>query len=543
MIDTERLLVVAEADSVSRLGPRTIVIGWLNERELESQPEPSGPAGPPFASLTDSHWGDYVAIDAEPGTGTVRLLRAPMGGLPCYWAHCCGLTFAASDLALLMAAGVPRPQVDFEALARNLAAGELLTEETCLAGIAEIRGGLIATFSGGAPELETCWSPWAFARGERAVPSEKEAAVRIGNAVTSSIAASARRCRSVVLKLSGGLDSSIVAAALACLNVRFEALNLVTRDPSGDERRYARIVAAHLEIPLEERYRDVSRVDLERSLASRLPRPSVRSFLQETARIAGEAAVEAGAGALFDGGGGDNVFCSLQSARPAADALIAGAGLRTFARTVSSIAALASASLLEVARSAVAISARSSPAFRWPHDVRFLSSEARALAVAAPRHPWLEPPPGVLPGKAAHVAMVAAAQSVAEGFDAEEELPTVSPLIAQPVVEACLEAPSWLWFEQGRNRALARRAFASLLPAAIVERRSKGAPDSFIAELFEANREKVRDILLGGWLRTSGLLDADALDRAIGEQGPVQGHDYLRIMRLVDAEIWARAWA
>jgi asparagine synthase (glutamine-hydrolysing) len=464
-----------------------------------------------------------------------------MGGLPCYWACHEGLVLAASDLSVMIAAGLPRPAVDPAALARQLAAGDLITGETCLAGIGEIQGGERLTFGPANIERTCRWSPWAFAAPPR-TPSREDAAGKIREAAIASVAAIASQCSGLLLKLSGGLDSSIVAACLAEAGVTFTALNLVIRDTSGDERPYAREVARHLGMPLVEAWRDARQVEVERSAAARLPRPSARSFLQESARIAAELAARAGAGALLDGGGGDNVFCSLQSARPAADCLFARATLGQFVATARSIAELAPASLLEVCRRAWSIRSRTSPAYRWPFDLRFLSSEASPIGEQAARHPWLDPPAAALPGKAAHVAMIAAAQSVAEGFDAEDDLPTWSPLIAQPVVEACLEAPSWMWFEHGRNRALARRAFAGRLPPRILERRSKGAPDSFIAELFVLNRATIKDMLLGGKLRSLGLLDCKALDEALAIEGPVKGHDFLRIMKLFDAEAWARCW-
>ena len=46
---------------------------------------------------------------------------------------------------------------------------------------------------------------------------------------------------------------------------------------------------------------------------------------------------------------------------------------------------------------------------------------------------------------------------VAEGMDPAAGLPLYSPLLAQPVVEACLTIPSWLWFEGPHNRAIARQ--------------------------------------------------------------------------------------
>ena len=44
----------------------------------------------------------------------------------------------------------------------------------------------------------------------------------------------------IVLRLSGGLDSSIIAACLAKAKVQFSCINFPTRARDGDERNYAR---------------------------------------------------------------------------------------------------------------------------------------------------------------------------------------------------------------------------------------------------------------------------------------------------------------
>jgi asparagine synthase (glutamine-hydrolysing) len=292
---------------------------------------------------------------------------------------------------------------------------------------------------------------------------------------------------------------------------------------------------------LVERLRDVNAIDLAQSDAAGLPRPTARSFAQATRKASADLAGQVGADLVLDGGGGDNVFCSLQSARPAADCLLFPAGRAHFFVTVSNTAELTQVSAARVAWHAWRIARRQSPAYRIPVDERFLSAKARAWRDGALRHPWLDAPKGALPGAAAHIALITMAQSVVEDFDPRDPLPLFSPLISQPVVEACLRVPSWLWIGRGINRAIARRAFSGVLPAGIIERRSKATPDSFIIETFEERRDQIRAMLLDGWLAAAGLLDLPALSLALDDPRPAVGWDFFRIMRLVDAEAWARS--
>nr|WP_231621797.1 asparagine synthase-related protein [Sphingomonas sp. 37zxx] len=141
-----------------------------------------------------------------------------------------------------------------------------------------------------------------------------------------------------------------------------------------------------------------------------------------------------------------------------------------------------------------------------------------------------------------HVRLIAFAQSFVEGFDPQDALPTVSPLLAQPLVEACLAIPSWLWFEGGRNRVVARRAFAGDLPADIIQRRSKGTPYSFVAQIFETHRAAIRRMLVDGELAKHDMLDLAAVLDVFDDPRPVHGDAFRRVLQFADVEAWARTW-
>jgi asparagine synthase (glutamine-hydrolysing) len=539
-------VVLAAGEPVRPIGPDGVLIGPIFQRgasaDLSADDEGAAlrTAG---ASLMCSRWGGYVALILHRETDCVHLVRAPLGDLACYWSVGRGVLLIASDLALLLEAGFPSPAIDVPSLIRHLAAEDLRRSETCLSGVHELRGGDRLNIRRGTAVRETLWSPWTFAAAGEFITDPDEASRRVRSAVVECVGARAAEFNRILLKLSGGLDSSIVAAALPEAQRPFTALTLATEDPAGDERSHAALVAKALGVPLIDRYRDVSRVTLDRSAAADLPRPTARSFTQESSRIATEVATAGDCDAIFDGGGGDNVFCSLQSARPAADCLMSVRGRGHFWATCAAISQLAQASIWMVARRGWAISMRRSPDYVWGLDRRFLSNEAKADLTGEAPHPWLVAPRGALPGTAAHVALIAAAQSVTEGFDPREGLPTCSPLISQPIVEACLQIPTWLWFENGRNRSVARRAFRPLLPSATVQRRSKGAPDCFIADLYDANRGLIRQMLMDGVLRQLGLLDVAAVEKELDEDPPVRGQHFLRIMQLTDTEAWARCWS
>lgn len=287
---------------------------------------------------------------------------------------------------------------------------------------------------------------------------------------------------------------------------------------------------------------EVSLVDLHRSGAARFPRPSVRSFAQAGDAMGIRLADELGADAFFNGGGGDNVFCYLQSGAPIADQMrVEGMGRKTW-RAIVDMSALAHADIWSVARSGWRKSRQKSARYVWKPDLSFLSPAATQEAAAACRHDWLDAPDGALPGTASHIALLLRIQN---HLDSERGFnrPVISPLLSQPIVELCLKIPSWLWFREGRNRYIARKAFEDALPPPLIARLSKGTPDSFVATLFEVHRETIVTILRDGLLVQAGLLDMRAIEQSIDRSQHARNGDFWRLMRLADAEIWAQSWA
>jgi asparagine synthase (glutamine-hydrolysing) len=158
-----------------------------------------------------------------------------------------------------------------------------------------------------------------------------------------------------------------------------------------------------------------------------------------------------------------------------------------------------------------------------------------------PSHPWLTPPRHFLPGKSAHITMLALAQGFAEGHDPQQFPAIVHPLLSQPVVETCLAVPSWLWVADGRNRAVARKAFDADLPAKIAQRRTKGSPECFVGEIFEHHHARLKSMILDGMLAQRGFLDRDAVEWAFHDTQMMAPGMASELLRIVDVEAWLQA--
>jgi asparagine synthase (glutamine-hydrolysing) len=493
--------------------------------------------------LIEHFWGPYVAILSDTESQRVDVVRAPLGELPCYILELDGAAVLASDVPLLIACGLFTPVIAWDEVARHLATRDMRGAVTCLHALHELPGGQRLSVMRDKRQVEALWSPWTFVERGRQIDDAEDAARRVRAAALECVAARASDYGRTALMLSGGLDSSVVAACLSRAGRRFDALTLVTPEATGDERDYARRTSEAVGAALTEAYRDVSRIDIGYSGARHLPRPTVRTFSQESNRLALELVRETGASAIFNGAGGDNIFCSLQSSGPAADRLLTTGPGAAFLRTAGDISELAPASLWAVASDAVRRAWLGKPALRHVQDLSFLSRRAQAAAGTTTLHPWLILPPRALPGKAMHVRLIAFAQSYVENLDPQDPLPIVSPLLSQPLVETCLAIPSWLWFEGGQNRVVARRAFAKDLPEEIIWRRSKGTPDSFVARIFETHRAAIRTLIADGELARQDIIDLPAVLSVLDDPRPAQGNAFRRVLQLADVEAWAGAWS
>ena len=364
----------------------------------------------------------------------------------------------------------------------------------------------------------------------------------VADAVRLSVGVCASVCRHIVLGVSGGLDSSIIAACLAEGDVPFTCLTLVTKNPLGDERTYARAIAQATGAQLLEIEEDVAQVDISRSNAAHLPRPIARAFAQSGDRAHQAVADRLGADAFFSGAGGDNVFCYMRSASPIADRLLVEGAGNGVLKTAAEMSMLAECNFWTAITAGISRAWFRRPDYRWPVDTLFLPQQVLKCSSSVRTHPWLAVPRGELPGKAAHVAWLMSIQNHLEGHQHELVHSLYNPLMAQPVVEACLRIPTWMWCAGRRNRSVARAAFADVLPSEIVNRTSKGSPGSFVVEIFEQNRTRIKAMLCEGLLAQQGLLDIETLRQLLDDPRPPGGVTYSRVMALVDVEAWVRAW-
>lgn len=515
-----------------------VILGRLFERTSNTRvtilerARASAVANRPGESLARSFWGSYIAIVGDEVTGRVRILRDPSGVIPAYYSKWPSLWALAGDVRLLSAVAPAKSRVDYAAVAARLARPGHHFARTGLIDIVELLPGF-ALILGKQCGLEPFWHPRDHLDAVTVTPMD------LRRVVDAAINAQASCHRRILVTVSGGLDSSIIAASLASQGHEISLLTVSTSDVRGDERPFVTVLADALGLGFASDIYDHADIEIGRATTAHQPWPGARTFAQGYDRRRQDHAVSIDADAIFSGDGGDNVFALTASASPVVDRLRAEGPGAAF-RTAIDIARLTSTSVPAVWRRALARLWRGGAALGTP-DPSFLGPAGLAMAKSVPDHPWLSPDIAVPPGKAAHIASLVRAQRYRHGY-APGQAEAVLPLLAQPIVECCLSIPSWRWCAGGENRAVARAAYSDLLPKDIAHRRTKGGADSFCVELIERHRPAIRDMLLGGLLAQRGLLDRAAIAGSLDEGGAERG-DVHRILAFVDTEAWVRSWS
>lgn len=490
-------------------------------------------------NILNNCWGDYIVIaptsDALSG---VSVMRSPSHAceLQCIYSQANSVGFVTSDISLAVRLGFYRRHVDVESLAHRLIYPDLKTSRTGLSGIHELLPGCTVHIRDGSVRVDQSWSPWNLVGKANRYTDAHEAAAAIKGAIESVVSTWAARDGNVLLELSGGLDSSIVAACLKHSPAKVTCATLTAPVPGADEREYGDLVATMLGTELmatEVAFDDAS---FDFPIPPTIINPAIGVLQHAADKLMEATAVRVGAKSYFSGAGGDTVFCYLTDASPAADAFHS-AGISQGLRTVYDLSTFHQCTYWKAGRLALR---KLMPSSNRPYKTD-RSLMPQRIALPEPElHPWLTQPGKALLGDRLRIFELSATQLFRDSCPRTLKRPVRMPLLTQPVIEACLRAPSWMWFSDGQNRAIARQAFADALPPTVYARKSKGTFTGFLGALYRRNRDEMLGFLLDGELHSRQLLDADALIQFTKGELPRGDGSFMRIFQLCAMENWVR---
>lgn len=487
-------------------------------------------------------WGAYLSVGSWPGTGLVTVLRDCSGRIPAYWARCEGLDIVSShieDLAPYRPAGW---DIDWAYLTHMLLDESMPAERTGFAGVQEILPGQEITFSQGEVTRRMVWRPADLLGGRS--PSYLEALHDLRRAAEMSADLWTSRYSNLALDLSGGLDSSAMLGLLSQARRPPElvCLNAVVGHRESDEREFARASAQMhgarlVEISLEHEIADYEHARSEHLLA----RPSTRLLRIGLGRSALDLARAAGAQGYVTGRGGDHLFFDQVPAALATDYLRETGNPLGWLRRAYFASRLTGEPLIKVLGRAFD---RPSAAQRLSRQMERASSLVRRDAsersdAMAFVHPWLvQAAEQAHPAKFLQISQIIELQRHYDRIGRAADIDEIHPFISQPMFEASMRTPAYLFAPSTVRRQLQREVFADLLPATVLSRQTKSGTTSHFVRTMEANLPYLRGVLLDGEMSRRGVLDRARVEARLTLPALRSSTQLMDLVRCVIVQLW-----
>lgn len=488
-------------------------------------------------ALVEKCWGPYLAVVSDSERDRVLILRDPLGARACYFAELPGVHVMFTDVADW--AKLSCLTIDDDYIALFLRHTRIEGARTGLYGVREAIPGVLYRWERSGPAETIAWAPWPPARGA-AIVNFDEARAALRKSAEAAASAWAHADQPIVHRLSGGFDSS---AALACL-VRCGASDIVCVNerplnvPEGDEFDAASHLAAHVGVKVQGLTFDAARADyaaIQRAPASAKPSPADMAFASnEIASVFDEGKICV----LTSGQGGDQVFSRRPLTDAAADAIRDGRSWSEVRRILWEEARLSGKPLSEILSKSwlglVQRQGRRVTELLNTHRDAKDGDQSAALAYQL-AHPWLSDIDHRGPARTYRALNLLDLAFYLRRTPASAYSVAAPIFASQPVVETILRIPPYVMQHGGMSRALARAAFADLMPPATLGRTRKGDTTRHFRRALDNNLDFLRAFLLDGELVRRGILDRSVLE---GDLRAPEGRALFRLSAALVAESW-----
>lgn len=489
--------------------------------------------------LIQDFFGGYVAFLADHARDDIHVLRDPTAACPC-WVGSIGAIRVVFSHACDFAALGGALDIAERRLAGFLLQPRLAMRASGFDGVEEIFGGERLTLG---RDYERREAVWRLAPPEAAPMRFDQARDCMRAEVLRCVSAWAAGKARIALKLSGGLDSSIVLSCLrqASPHAEIVCVNLYSRAaPEGDERLFAKAAAnaaGQAFVALETRPEEVR---YERVLDAPLFPAPVRSVLDWASAEIVDRIAALNAEALLSGQGGDHVFHRSRTPLIAADAVREGMRLSDWGEVALDTAHVSGQSVWAVGAAALKHGLMRRPFdlyALWRRERRLIKHPDWSVLEDLAAHPWLEGWRAMPAGHAMRVALLLDAVCYNDPTLLRTRIPCIAPLFSQPIIDLSMQLAPRIMTAGGVDRALLRAAFSDDLPQIIKERQTKGETTRYFAAVIAGNRSVLSDLLLGGGLRERRLIDVHAVERAL-RMDATSNEGVNDLLILLAAEAW-----
>lgn len=504
------------------------------------------------ASLISDFWGSYVAIWWAQSSGRVHVLCDPCGAASCFAVRSEGVYILCSYASDIAGFSALRLNIDWNAVRAFLVHNYFITKHTGLAGLTEILPGQRATWDVNGVHADWVWDPVAIAKTPSRL-SFAEHRDEVRATADSCFSALGRSHRNIVVRVSGGLDSSVVLNLMRRRSDgKSTALHLIGRGYEAYELRLARLAARHAGMELLELEMNLSTADVSSLDAAPLLARPTKQLLGGTADSVLQQACEAlGADSVMGGHGGDNLFLQRSVASDMfVDFVRLNGPSGRFWNVAYDTAMLLERSVWTVLQQAgsYALGLRKWSALAFLDDEgarleRLLMADgAGEIPTDYTSSPWLHEAERLPPSKAEQLRGIIALRNYHPVLGHGVAYDAVHPFISQPIVEFALRTPAYLFNQDGIDRSLERAAFGDILPPEIRRRTNKGFVNHQLTHDLANESARLRKFILDGHLVSERIIDRARTEALLSPESLVQGNGVGAILNVLAAEAWVRPW-
>ena len=271
--------------------------------------------------LADQYWGQYVAFLRNHDDNLWRVIRDPIGGLYCYRLNYQGINIFFSYIEDIEKFCLFDISVNYRYLAAHMLKPLFSIRETAINEVDRVLPGECISFGEKFEDRCFYWNPSNFTLS-KGIDDFEEAGEKLRRVTMDCVSSWASCYDTVIHRLSGGLDSSIVLSCLSKAPSRpnITCLNIHTDRPEADERTFARICAEEARYELHEQIAQAAEADIDRLVnIPKLTVPFIHSLTPEYEDIFTDLAAKKKADAIFSGQGGDHLFHQARTSLISAD--------------------------------------------------------------------------------------------------------------------------------------------------------------------------------------------------------------------------------
>lgn len=202
---------------------------------------------------------------------SLLLARDHMGQKPLFYAHTDRAFLFASEVKGILATGLVTPEPDLEALWHYISLRFVPDDRSLVKGVHKLRAGHTLTLVDGKATERKYWSPVFTDKVKR---SEDELADELDELLNRIVREHLLSDVEVGVFLSGGIDSSTVAAIAARQQSSLSSFSIGVKDQSFDELPYARMVSEKYGLTAHERIVEADLVRLMPKMIRAMDEPS-----------------------------------------------------------------------------------------------------------------------------------------------------------------------------------------------------------------------------------------------------------------------------